>query len=98
MSILTGSIGSDFARWTAFVGNGNGFDFDASAFIPTMLGRVRGEGITTQIRMGMLVNGVDINSGPSGVISATHGDEEMATTVDAFRVTLRALRREGALA
>jgi glutamate-1-semialdehyde 2,1-aminomutase len=73
-------------------------DFDASAFIPTMLGRVRGEGITTQIRMGMLVNGVDINSGPSGVISATHGDEEMATTVDAFRVTLRALRREGALA
>jgi hypothetical protein len=48
--------------------------------------------------MGMLVNGVDINSGPSGVISATHGDEEMATTVDAFRVTLRALRREGALA
>jgi glutamate-1-semialdehyde 2,1-aminomutase len=72
--------------------------FDASAFIPAMLGRVRGEGITAQIRLGMLVNGVDVNSGPSGVISATHGEEEMAITVDAFRTTIRALRREGALA
>jgi len=73
-------------------------DFDASAFIPSMLGKVRGEGITSQVRLGMLVNGVDVNSGPSGTISATHGEEEMATTVDAFRSTLRALRREGALA
>jgi glutamate-1-semialdehyde 2,1-aminomutase len=72
-------------------------NFDASAFIPAMLGRVRGEGITTQVRLGLLVNGVDVNSGPSGVISATHGDEEMAATVDAFRTTIRALRREGAL-
>jgi glutamate-1-semialdehyde 2,1-aminomutase len=72
--------------------------FDAAAFIPTMMQRVRGEGVSTQLRMGMLVNGVDVNSGPSGTISATHGEDEMTITVDAFRATLRSLKREGALA
>ena len=71
--------------------------FDAVAFIPAMINAKRGEGITSALRMGMLVNGVDVNSGPSGTISATHGDDEMAVTVDAFRSSIRALRREGAL-
>jgi glutamate-1-semialdehyde 2,1-aminomutase len=69
--------------------------FDSIAFIPKMLSKPRGEGITGQVRMGMLVNGVDMNSGPSGYISAMHGEEEMAITVDAFRATIRALKREG---
>ena len=72
--------------------------FDAYEFIPDMLGKARGEGVTSRVRMGMLVNGVDINSGPSGTISATHGEEEMATTVEALRSTIRALRRQGELA
>jgi hypothetical protein len=38
-----------------------------------------------------------MNSGPSGTISAMHGEEELAITVDAFRATLRALAREGVL-
>jgi len=46
----------------------------------------------------MLVNGVDMNSGPSGWFSAMHGEEEMAVTVEAFRATIRALKREGAIA
>jgi glutamate-1-semialdehyde 2,1-aminomutase len=71
--------------------------FDAVSFIPEMIGKTRGEGVTGKVRMGMLVNGVDMNSGPSGTISATHGPEEMATTVDAFRATVRALKREGAI-
>jgi glutamate-1-semialdehyde 2,1-aminomutase len=45
----------------------------------------------------MLVNGVDMNTGPGGVISATHGEEELATTVEAFRTTIRSLKREGAI-
>jgi glutamate-1-semialdehyde aminotransferase len=72
--------------------------FDAAAFIPQMMQKPRGEGVTGQVRMGMLVNGVDMNSGPSAWISAMHGDEEMAITVDAFRATIRALKREGAIA
>jgi len=71
--------------------------FDAASFIQKMIDKPRGEGVTSQLRMGLLVNGVDMNSGPSGTISAMHGEEEMATTVDAFRATIRALRREGAI-
>jgi glutamate-1-semialdehyde 2,1-aminomutase len=71
--------------------------FDAMAFIPAMLGKVLGGGINGHVRMGLLVNGVDMNSGPSGYISAMHGEEEMATTVEAFRATVRALRREGTI-
>lgn len=69
--------------------------FDAAAFIPKMLNKPRGEGISGQVRMGMLVNGVDMNSGPSAWISAMHGEEEMTTTVEALRATVRALKREG---
>jgi glutamate-1-semialdehyde 2,1-aminomutase len=81
-------------------GNPDGADFrpsefDAVSFIPQMMGKTRGAGIAPKIRMGLLVNGVDMNSGPSGTISAMHGEEEMAITVDAFRATIRALKREG---
>ncbi|HET6606489.1 MAG TPA: aminotransferase class III-fold pyridoxal phosphate-dependent enzyme [Rhodopila sp.] len=71
--------------------------FDAVRFIPQMMGKPRGEGITGKVRMGLLVNGVDMNSGPSGTISAMHGEEEMAVTVDALRATVRALKREGVI-
>jgi glutamate-1-semialdehyde 2,1-aminomutase len=70
--------------------------FDASAYITKMI-NAKKDGFANSLRMGMLVNGVDVNSGPSGTISATHGDDEMNTTVDAFRSTIRALKREGAL-
>jgi glutamate-1-semialdehyde 2,1-aminomutase len=69
--------------------------FDAVGFVPKMIDKPRGEGITGLVRMGLLVNGVDMNSGPSGYISAMHGEEEMAVTVEAFRATVRALKREG---
>jgi glutamate-1-semialdehyde 2,1-aminomutase len=72
--------------------------FDPAAFAAVMLASVRGQGIASQLRMGLLVNGVDVNTGPAGTISATHGADEMAATVDALRSTVRALRREGALA
>jgi len=82
--------------------NPNGRDltpgrFDPYEFIPDMLGKARGAGMTSRVRLGMLVNGVDINSGPSGTISATHGEEEMTATVEALRSTIRALRRQGEL-
>ena len=71
--------------------------FDAAAFIPSMLTAKRGDGIAATVRMAMLVNGVDVNTTPGGLISATHGDDEMTTTVDAFRTTIRSLKREGLL-
>jgi glutamate-1-semialdehyde aminotransferase len=48
--------------------------------------------------MGMLNHGVDITPALGGTISAMHGEEELAITVDAFRQTLRDLRSEGMLA
>jgi glutamate-1-semialdehyde 2,1-aminomutase len=72
--------------------------FDPAAFIAKMLSKSRGAGASSQVRMGMLVNGIDMNSGPSGYISAMHGEEEMAVTVEAFRATVRALKREGTIA
>jgi glutamate-1-semialdehyde 2,1-aminomutase len=72
-------------------------EFDAGAFIPTMLAKPRSDGVAGQVRMGLLVNGVDMNTGPSGYISAMHGEEEIAVTVDAFRATVRALKREGTI-
>ena len=51
--------------------------------------------LTHKIRAGALVHGVDLGSGPGGVISATHGDEELEITVEALRQTVRALRAEG---
>jgi glutamate-1-semialdehyde 2,1-aminomutase len=71
--------------------------FDPLAFAQRMMDKPRGEGVNGLVRMGLLVNGVDVNSGPSGYISSTHGEDEMAVTVDAFRATVRALKREGAI-
>jgi glutamate-1-semialdehyde 2,1-aminomutase len=71
--------------------------FDAVSFIPRMINKPRGDGLANMVRMGLLVNGVDVNSGPSGYISAMHGEEEMAITVDALRATVRAMKREGAI-
>ena len=88
MHIYTNPEGADIVPGT----------FDAAAFIRQMIDKPLGEGVTAQVRMGLLVNGVDMNSGPSGTISAMHGEEEMAITVDAFRATIRTLKREGAVA
>jgi glutamate-1-semialdehyde 2,1-aminomutase len=68
--------------------------FDAADFIPQIATK---SPINNQVRMGLLVNGVDVNPGLSGTISAVHGQDELAATVDAFRATIRALRREGAI-
>ena len=42
-----------------------------------------------------MLNGVDFNSHPGGVISATHGESELADTVNAVRNTVRLLKAEG---
>ena len=72
--------------------------FDAVPYISRMINKPRHDGMPVKVRMGLLVNGVDVNTGQSGTISAMHGEEEMGLTVDAFRATVRALKREGAVA
>lgn len=50
--------------------------------------------IMRRLRLGMLVNGVDINARFSGWTSAVHGSDEVAATVTAFQETIGQLKRE----
>jgi glutamate-1-semialdehyde 2,1-aminomutase len=54
-------------------------------------------GLVHKIRLGMMIHRVDLSSHPGGVISATHGAEELEDTVAAMRGTVRMLRAEGEL-
>ncbi len=71
--------------------------FDSAAFIPAMIAKPRGEALNGPVRTGLLVNGVDMTPSLAAWISATHGETELAITVEAFRATVRALKREGAI-
>ncbi len=43
----------------------------------------------------MLANGVDIMGAPGGLVSAVHGPDEVARTLEAFRTSVRWLKAEG---
>ena len=43
------------------------------------------------------MNGVDIQGWPGGMTSAANTPDDLPVTVDAFRETIRMLRREGEL-
>jgi len=51
--------------------------------------------IVHKFRLAMMTAGVDFSGSPGGVISATHGDAEIADTVKALRNSLRLLKQEG---
>ncbi len=69
--------------------------FDALATDPEELKGAWSANITHKIRLGMLANGVDINGGPGGIMSAVHTDADLELTASAFRSTLKLLKDEG---
>jgi glutamate-1-semialdehyde 2,1-aminomutase len=50
-----------------------------------------------KIRLGFLLNGVDIGAWPGGLLSSAHTPEDVARTLDAFEGTLDLLAAEGEL-
>jgi glutamate-1-semialdehyde 2,1-aminomutase len=52
-------------------------------------------GLTSKLRVGMILHGVEIFSWPGGPTSAMHSDNDLERTVAAFRGTLRRLRDDG---
>ena len=54
-------------------------------------------GLADRLRLAMLSNGVDVNGWPGGVISAAHGEAELAETAGALRESLRMLKAEDAI-
>jgi glutamate-1-semialdehyde 2,1-aminomutase len=51
--------------------------------------------VVHKLRLAMMVNGVDFNGSPGGLISATHGEAELEDTLDALRKSVRMLKQEG---
>ncbi len=68
--------------------------FDALAYDYTEL-KERPPDTVNKFRLAMLVNGVDIQGWPGGMSSAANDESDLAVTVEAFRETIRMLKREG---
>jgi glutamate-1-semialdehyde 2,1-aminomutase len=83
--------------------NPKGLDLDPQTFDPLKLGfkelkAVRNPNLSHRLRIAMLANGVDIMGAPGGLVSASHGAEEVARTLDAFRTSVRWMKAEGDIA
>jgi glutamate-1-semialdehyde aminotransferase len=55
------------------------------------------KGLINKLRLGMLVNGVDLNPRGGGLLSCTHTRDDVANTAAAFRESIRMLKQEGEL-
>ncbi|HYB09803.1 MAG TPA: aspartate aminotransferase family protein [Alphaproteobacteria bacterium] len=53
--------------------------------------------LANKLRLAMLVNGVDVTGRIGGVVSASHGPEDVAATRAAFEHSIEMLKREGEL-
>jgi glutamate-1-semialdehyde 2,1-aminomutase len=83
--------------------NPKGLDIDPQTFDPLRHGfkelkAVRDANLSHRLRIAMLANGVDIMGAPGGLVSAVHGPEEVARTLEAFRTSVRWLKAEGDIA
>jgi glutamate-1-semialdehyde 2,1-aminomutase len=72
--------------------------FDAGAQDRETMKGSRTDWLVTKLRLGIIVNGVDMNSKPGGVMSCVHTDDDLAKTAEAVRSTVRMLKEEGDLA
>jgi len=83
--------------------NPNGLAIDPMTFDPLRVGfkdlkgGAKGPTPGHRLRVAMLANGVDF-MGPGGMVSAAHGEREVAQTLDAFRTAVRWLKAEGDIA
>jgi glutamate-1-semialdehyde 2,1-aminomutase len=80
--------------------NPKGIALDPATFDPVALGfaglkGARNADLTYRLRIGMIAHGVDIMGSPGGLVSATHGAEDVARTLEAFRATVRMMKAEG---
>ena len=78
-------------------------DIDPLTFDPRRYGFAelkasRTAGHSHRLRVAMLANGVDIMGAPGGLVSAAHGADDVARTLDAFRTSVRWLKVEGDIA
>ncbi len=82
--------------------NPNGLPIDARRFDPLALGfdglkRSKSTALANQLRLAMLIAGVDIMGAPGGTVSAIHGEREIEQTVTAFREAVRLIAADGGI-
>jgi glutamate-1-semialdehyde 2,1-aminomutase len=80
--------------------NPEGIDVSPTSFEPLGLAPkhfkgTKNAGLVHKLRLAMMLNGVDFNSHPGGVISCTHGEAELNDTTTALRTAVRMLKAEG---
>lgn len=80
--------------------NPKGIPLDPATFDPVSLGfsglkGAKDAGLAHRLRIAMISNGADIMGAPGGLVSAVHGPEEVARTLEAFRKSVRAMKSEG---
>jgi glutamate-1-semialdehyde 2,1-aminomutase len=59
--------------------------------------KAQSKALVNKLRLALLVNGVDVNSRIGGFLSATHTQDDVVHTADAFRQAIRMLKQEGEL-
>jgi glutamate-1-semialdehyde 2,1-aminomutase len=80
--------------------NPQGMRIDPATFDPAALGfnglkGAKDANLSHRLRIAMIANGVDIMGAPGGLVSATHGEAEVARTLETFRTAVRWLKAEG---
>jgi len=93
------AVYGDYSLFHVFT-NPRGLPIDAQRFDPLQLGfdglkRDKNPALANQLRLALLITGVDIMGAPGGIVSATHGDREIEHTIDAFRQAVRMVKAEG---
>ena len=87
-----------FSTFHTFM-NPNGRKIDPHAFDAATLGyeelKNKSQPLSHKVRVAMLVNGVDLNGWPGGNISCTHSEADIDATAEAYRETVRMLKKEG---
>lgn len=69
--------------------------FDASKLGFSGLKGAKDPNLAHRLRIAMITNGADIMGSPGGLVSAVHGPEDIARTLEAFRRSVRAMKAEG---
>ena len=80
--------------------NPKGIALDPATFDPVALGFAGLKGakdpsLGHRLRIALIAGGVDIMGSPGGLVSAVHGPEEVARTLEAFRKAVKAMKAEG---
>jgi glutamate-1-semialdehyde 2,1-aminomutase len=86
-----------FSEFHLFTGNATDEDVYAGRVPWQALKPGAPSALQHKIRLGFLLNGVDIVGWPGGLVSAAHTPEDVARTVEAFEATLDLLAEEGDL-